>query len=92
MKAPSSTKIPDIEWGGPLVAWSLTDDDLLQLAIRHVKEVGGRTADFLVEVATVLEALLDERDKWQLEFGNVSIDSSGNGQAHDARVIDRPIH
>jgi len=82
MKAPSSTNIPDIEWGGPLpMAWSLTDDDLLQLAIRHVKEVNGETADFLVEVAAVLEALLDERRKWQREFGgNVAIASTATGK------------
>ena len=63
------------------VAWSLTDDDLLQLAIRHVKEVYGETADFLGDVAAVLEALMDERRKWQRESGDsVAIASSATGK------------
>lgn len=77
MKAPSSTDVPDIDWGVPLpMAWSLTDDDLLQLAIYHVKEVRGETADFLVEVAAVLEALIDERKNWQRAFGGSAASAS----------------
>jgi hypothetical protein len=44
---------------------TITDDDLLHLAIAYVKETHGTSPDFLTRVAVVLEALREGRGAWE---------------------------
>lgn len=63
MKAPPATRIPE-QYRRVSFAGAMSEDDLLHLAIRHVKERGVDSADFLVEVAAVLEDLMDAGSEW----------------------------